>query len=288
MRELILAAVAVGCLAAIIYNGIGSASSSVTGGLTTEFIAASLRDQEAAAGASLDVKYSETVSTEGSGTTVWKWRYVRTPEALQAEREDPRGVVERESYDRATGEWRLLQTRPDGRVGGRVRDGLRGVFLQQDLLETTRYPLPVGMTQKVALVDWVERGQLSEQTEDIDGHQCWRVEVTDSSLPQAVTKYVLWLDASMGFCPRRIDIVWAERPPKVITFDDYKEIRPGFWFPGQMVLQGTTNGGAKNTVVCKVEEVTAGTAIPKETLIITFPSGTPIQVGDPAVQIHQP
>ena len=240
----------------------------VSGAPTVDFIAAALRNQ---ASASIEAKYS---------LSDWlKYHYIRTPEALSMTRTfETNGEVIQSSYDFGSRENRRLSTQTDGTLVGRVETWLGDPFVNLDCLDGALFVLPWGEEGPRPLSEWVLSGQVLPDQEDVDGHRCWRVEV--SKPIKGMDRYSVWVDPHAGFCPRRIEIASPERTgPTVIKFLDYKELAAGIWFPMKQVNEiPTEKEDEKHTSIRTVSEATAGKTFLKDSLLVKFPSGTKLYV----------
>lgn len=240
---------------------------------TAEFLAAALRNQELACGQSLEVRYTCETHKVGDGMPyddVRKFYYVRTPEALYADVEKQNGKKIVYSYDRGTQEYRMSSGSQSGRIG----EGLADPFGCREFLETTRYYLYEG-----PLCESIKSGTVREQMEKIDGHDCLRVEI--STARGTLEKYIVWVDPTIGFNPRRIEFVWKEERPTVVMFEEYAQIDGGFWFPKKQVNEYFDTGlNAAYTQTNIVDTVSTGRTIPKDQLTVKFPSGTTVLRAD--------
>ena len=241
---------------------------------TIEYITAALAHQEAA---SLEVTY--TFSSEGK--ELGKVRYVRTPGMLLRVDE---GFILYDatkrscSYDREKLEFRSLAVKKDGGNIGRIDTILADPFRQQDMMDTARFPLPhKDLSTEGILLEWVASGEVSPNKEDIDGHSCWRIEVADPI--RAISKYIIWLDPDIGFCPRLIDFIWKDGHTGHHSFKDYTKVSNGIWFPGKLEITSVDKTEAY-FLLCKVDTVRSNFQIPKDELTVKFPSGTRVSIGD--------
>ena len=263
-------------------GGIHSSSESaptVSDTPSAEFIAAALRSQESAV---IEVKYSKsTYGLSDEPAIHWlKTHYIRTPEVLWATQTwmvSSREVQET-SYDFATGENRRLTTRQDGTHVGRVETEISDPFTNLDLLDPVRYPLYWDEAGFRPLSGWVLRGCVLPEQEDIDGFNCWRVDVAEPM--RGIQRYSIWVDPNIGFCPRRVEMATGERSvPTAAKFQDYRELAGGVWFPMKQVNEGDAGGGKRYTSILTVSEANAGKTFPKDSLLVKFPSGTELYVG---------
>lgn len=246
---------------------------------SAEFFAVALRQHESR---TLDLVYTTTV-----GKLTCKTRYVRTPEMLY--REDtfyypagsmPAVTFSKHSYNRATEEFRTLSV-VDNVKEGWITHGLQDPFWQQDMLDPVRFPLPpyAQGTSDGTLSSLLSFGNVSETREAVDGYLCWHVVLPTSQ--KEIVRYDVWLDENIGFCPRRIDFVWSSGSPTIYHFRDYTASDNGLWFPRELVVESPARDDVPaNTVVCKVESMQVGRAIPKSELEVQFPSGTPVFIGE--------
>lgn len=244
---------------------------------SAEFLGAALSDQ---AKASLDVNYVMLAPDGSEGIRV---HYVRTPSVLF--REDTNlvsGVVIKASYDVDKNEYRSLQTWPQRSEGaGWVTAQLRGALNRQDSVETALFPLyaaePNGLSNTV-LKTLVSKGSVASAMEDVDGSACWRVEIVDET--GTGMKQVAFLDPRIGFCPRRIQFRSSKGELQSSnTFLDYSEVSSGIWFPGRIKTEFAAALGYPSQERV-VKAVRCGVEASKQDLIIKFPSGTRVQLGD--------
>lgn len=246
---------------------------SANGMPTPEFIAAALRHQEFSCGQSLEVLYEQEITKRDGSISKSSCRYVRTPEALLRERkrEDYAG---KESIDRANGEWRYLYT-VSGRTTGEIRSIPGGQFCDTQCIDPQLYYLG----RPGQLANAVKLGEIAETKEQVDGHECWRIEVRASD-----RKHVIWVDPNIGFCPRRVEGIMTGSGDAYssASFHDYKAVGDGVWFPMRQTIESPWKGwpDGKLTTINIVREVNLGTSYPKQELIVSFPSGTRVLVGD--------
>lgn len=173
------------------------------------------------------------------------------------------------SYDRSTDECRIANQQPTGGFTGRISSGMRGVLGETDLLETVLYPLPEG-----PLCYMLRAGVPSSQMEKIDGYDCVRIEIPTQR--QTLEKYTVWLDPDIGYNPRKVEFVQKSSQPDIILFKDYKQIGNGVWFPTKQTLRYGSNIAASETFVVEntVTQINICSPIPKEEVLVDFPSGT--------------
>lgn len=243
-------------------------------GVTGEFIAAALRDQEARCGV-LDVEYTGVWSRDGSKDPAdyekANYRLLRSPLALRVDKHTTDGRFDEASYDRQSAEYRRLRGTGKEAGEGEISQGLMSPFCTPELLETSGYLL-----DGIPLREQILRGTVSEKTEEIDGHTCWRVDIPASR--SDVEKYVVWVDQSIGFCPRRIVSMWKDMEPENVVFSNYAGLGDGVWFPKKQTLTygSIAKKGATFTVVNTVTKLSRKQAVPKSDVILAFPSGAKV------------
>jgi len=248
-----------------------------------EFLAAAMRAQEAASGRSLDVRYTdepEAVSPEGDRYRRVR-RYVRTPDVLVLENTDEirkQGNADwtafhrsKLSYNRTTHEVRSVTYKTPGPsssiVAAETSHSIAEPFVpgvsEINFLDTvTKY------TVGKRLCDDVAEGQVSDGQEEVDGRMCWKV-----SLPQRVPHNpycIVWLDSSLGCCPRRIDYmtddgIWAR-----VRLQDYREAGNGVWFPMHTII--SSEPGSKRVNHCLVQSVSVDQPLSDDDLTVVFPA----------------
>ena len=199
----------------------------------------------------------------------------------------------------------MLNTKENGTHSGSVlRPWLGAPFAAPGLFDPVLFVLPWGTEGPRPLYERILSGDVLPEQEEIDGHPCWRVDLT-----QPRVRHSIWVDPDVGYCPRRIEIVPAgdEGPMaiKVISYQDYTELAAGIWFPMKHVLEfpvapspeGTTASvqpapgypdslneanivplTERKTETRIASEATAGKVFPKDALLVKFPSGTKVRV----------
>ncbi len=203
---LVLWLVILGGYASTLQAGIRAAQNSLPEGVPpAEFIAAAMQNQEALCGGSLEVEYTNQWQIENGNepgdNKTRTHRYVRTPEVLRADKTRvSTGHRMDVSYDRQSGEYRYLIHGTAEEPSGVISQGLQNPFGRQDFFETVRFGLHEGR-----LYQRIGEGTVLEQTETVDGYECWRVEIPTSYL--SLQEYVVWVDSSIGFNPRKIEFV---------------------------------------------------------------------------------
>ncbi|MGC8862071.1 MAG: hypothetical protein ACP5R5_04750 [Armatimonadota bacterium] len=250
---------------------------------TPDFLAAALGYQESVP---IDVRYK----LGENGKDFMEVHYVRTSEFMRREDRELAGeVVIQSYYDRATDDFRSLKTGRGSKEGvGFVSLGTFDQLSQTDTLDPVLLPLPGARSNRsgdVALRSWVGRGEVVG-TEDVDGHACWRVEVRPEVRGRSIKKHIIWLDPTVGFCPRLVKIVWRTGGASVFRFEDYFEVCPGIWFPRALTCKVPPDpgdeiepGGEKRTLLyARLEDVKCGATMSKEDATVRFPSGARVRV----------
>jgi len=259
---------------------------------TADFIAAAMKSQ---ASASIEVRYS---------LGGLKYHYIRTPEALSmTETYSDSGDVKQSSYDFSARETKTLTTKEDGtRTGTVLRPWLGDPFHSPSLLDPVLFVVPWGAEWPRPLYERISSGVVLPEQEEIDGHPCWRVDMTQ---PTNHKRCSIWVDPDVGFSPRRIEIVPTneDKGPSVISFKEYKELAPGIWYAMKQVSEfstslpeGTTSvvlgaGGDSSksadtgpitwrrmTHTRTASEASTGKSFSKSSLLVEFPSGTKVFV----------
>ncbi|MHB0999289.1 MAG: M56 family metallopeptidase [Armatimonadota bacterium] len=259
------------CIGLVVAVGLGLVTfRSFAGGnlLSAEAIGTAMKTQESLAGA-LVVKY--TIETEGSPSysgevTRRVVTYTRTPKAflkeVVVEKLDsgnwiPSGESGKYSYDRISREGRSLGPQMVPTI---TKNDLPGAMLSDpSLMETVTRLLP----ERPLYLMVRKYGSVAGQ-EEVDGHTCIKIKVA-ISLPKAlmmkesnVMPYMVWVDPSIGFCPRRLDYYARKERYVSISMSDYREISPGVWFP---MIQKTIAEQTNRKFVSKVQEVKANASM---------------------------
>jgi len=208
--------------------------------------------------------------TTGSGNKVTRY-YVRTPEAVYLretyEKPGTSTAVQEYSLDKSTREYRGLG-RATGRIASMPIGGLQG----QDLHDPIGFALfPDANGVIYSLSDWVRKGEVYPEKERIGDYECWRVEIKNDI--GAVKGYRIWMDPQIGFCPRRIQIVWGDAV-STHDFEEYTDLGSGVWYPMRMISTPKTPKWRAFQLVSTVQEIAAGKPFVKSDLIVRFPRGT--------------
>jgi len=185
-----------------------------------EFFAHALTHQEQLCGRSLDVTYTFWIDNNHHSDC----RYVRSFDTLFLERKS--GLRDtRSRLDRNSKEFRQVTIPKDGgHSEGIIDDKFAGDLGNRVIPDVVLFPVDVG-----TLSELVSRGKVESDKQDINGSSCWLIEIPSKYNPDEV--YRVWLDPTIGYCPRRIEILRANRLPQTIDFLLYKDLANGLWLP---------------------------------------------------------
>ena len=232
---------------------------------SAEFIAQALIDQEQLCGQSLDVAYTITINNAHHSDC----RYVRTPDTLFLDMKKE-SSLRRCRLDRNSKESRRV-TIPNngGTISGVIDNKRAGELGNRDIPDPVRYNLDV-----VTLPELIRRGEVQADKQDIDGSSCWLIETPSKYMPDTV--YRVWVDPTIGFCPRRIEISWPHKQPSIIDFLQYKDLGNGVWFPMEIhnkfqFVHGDTNEMLES--VESIKDVKIDQTVSKSELDVVFPKG---------------
>jgi hypothetical protein len=131
----------------------------------------------------------------------------------------------------------------------------------------------------VRLIDLLERGEATVSPDQIemDGKKCWVVQAGE---------YKLWLDASCGFMPRRLEQRYHDghgQPTTQYYISNYElaEVRPGIWAPIRAKLtdsaindDGSLTPSTTEKMIHHVVSVNTGFA--DDAFVLVFPVGTSV------------
>lgn len=222
-------------------------------------------------------------------TTPTPVRYVRSPGALYRVNYRTTGTVEKSSErTNVTHVAELRQKRhmPDGTYEGFIdRQAVLGAWVAIDRIETVMYPCHLRRDDPSTgfLYGWIKYGKVSETTELIDGHECWKVDITDTG--DCITNHwEIWLDPSVGFCPRRIKgsgtTVSTGDFTNVIDSKNFQEIAEGIWFPTEQVLVKNIpdHDIRDRTSIYRATEANGNKTFSEQDLTVQFESGMEVTV----------
>ena len=214
-------------------------------------IAAALNDQQQTA----PVRISFSVS-HSDDTDVYDYEYIRTAD-IQYIRAERNGDYSFSYFDRKRSIGRRFVSE-GGEKSGLISTDIAGMPLNY-----AGIPDPVLCLLHMGyLVDVVSQGTVSREKKQIDGHDCWQVEINKGD-----EKYIVWLDPTIGYCPRRTETSWPDSV-QTCTLLDYKNIGNGIWFP--MIVRWTTTEAKVNSA----QPITDAESLK---LDIDFPSGTKVE-----------
>lgn len=179
-----------------------------------------------------------------------------------------RGGIHTQWYDAHTHEGREMLVTPRGINSGCVFAGKPGPLLIGSVM-----PDPIIRSiESQPLVEALKRGEVTDFQETVDGYACWRVLIPSREV--SYDRFVVWVDPSIGFLPRRIEFAHDKRRSSFQSFTEYKQLRAGVWFPMRM---SRWDAGGQETNVSTVTQVHSGDALPKDSLKIVFPSGMRVE-----------
>ncbi|MDO8587290.1 MAG: hypothetical protein Q7T82_09645 [Armatimonadota bacterium] len=248
---------------------------------TADYLSAALVDQLSKSGGSIVADYTYDPGAGAEDRTIMSFHYVRTPNALRLEELGP-GPVQRmvSTMDRQSNEYRQLQVETADRSWGSVNNKLVGGLFGIQITIDPIYRFVDGSP----LFETIRRGKVSPDQESIDGHPCWRVEILPKDETERVYKgYVVWLDPSVGFNPRKVK--WNQKDdlprPNVLNtevkFLDYQDVGDGLWFPQRAEFVTTWDNGNTQTGEARITGLEAGKNIPPEDVVVKFPTGTKVK-----------
>jgi len=241
-----------------------------------KFVAASLRNQETACGASLEVEYTRVAErTDASGNLLERgekqYRYIRTPNALRADTLVNGKVVHQAFQDRATKAWREVSIYDSGCVAAEGQ-GIGEPFLNTEFFETSRYLL-----EKKPLSEWILKAKVVSPKEMLDGRECLKLHI--DNIVSRPTGFDIWLDPAIGYNPRRIDKIIRPGDVVTINYEQYEPITNKVWFPKRMVVRSIEPEFRWNIkVVNTVTKISVGKAYTLEQLRPVIPSGAEVHV----------
>lgn len=135
------------------------------------------------------------------------------------------------------------------------------------------YNLPAG-----ELIDLIGGGTVSPNRENIDGHECWRVDIVPGNESYKTHTYTVWIDPNVGFCPRLIE----ERREGVVflrvSFSDYTNIGSRTWFPMHIRWVTKTPSAEDSVSVAKALTARVVPESASQMLDTSFPSGTRFKI----------
>lgn len=240
---------------------------------TPDFLAAAIEDQAAAAGISVEVAY--TYAPEEAPEKIHRFRYVRTRDILYSEEERDDSVVARASFRRQVAEYRQLDVSKSGHSSGLISNQLQGVLNSLVVFDPV-----VRQVDEQSLAKAILRGNVSPEQESVGGSLCWRVEIPAANEPDVIRNVVAWLDPSVAFCPRRIELqhtaIYASEPT-VVDFIGYEEVGPGVWFPAEIRIKTYVVDKGLKSFVMRRTSLRLGESYPPDELKVSFPSGTEVE-----------
>lgn len=80
---------------------------------------------------------------------------------------------------------------------------------------------------------------------------------------------MVWVDPSIGFCPRRIDYYAGEERYISTRISDYKELSAGVWFPMRQSAD-TESASKKRVWIARVLEASSNVALKESEMRVNF------------------
>lgn len=230
---------------------------------TSDFVSASLTDQLQRSGIRMEYRMEHSDLGQSPLRT-----YIRS-NRIQYHRLGSEQIAVWSVFDRQDKIGRSLTYSTDkniylGSVDNRKDDNLNRASLPDPIL----YNLRGG-----DLLEMIGSGKVHGTPENIDGHDCWRIDIEDT---QRNSTYTVWVDSTIAFTPRKIVSNSPNQQCTTAVFRDYKELKGGVWYPMNMRWEvvGYTKTTAKATI--SVDVVTIDTIDPLTYVSPEFPSGTKV------------
>ena len=268
---------------------------------SADYFSAALHTQEGGCGGSIEVRYEVVPTTTkipsgsldqgadkpmlvNAATGV---HYIRTSSRQFAEEVlsiDGKEVYRKKhSYDRNTGQSITFQQPAGDAVGSAVIGEGRGFFGGAVMLD----PVLTCWSEQ-PLADLCARGSVKGDMEQVDDRPCYRIDV--APVQGYVESHSVWLDPSIGFCPRRVAVLRADGSERVRTsFLDYRLAGEAVWFPWRVVIVcRDADGSVWNTADYRVSELNLGKTFADNELGVTIPPGTRVSVRGSGVAFTQP
>ena len=210
-------------------------------------------------------------------------RYIRTSEMLYRNGAKDEHSSERNGATESI-DVRMKQVSKDGVVlGGTSLHFPRFAWAGVDRIDHIMFPAfpRKDDPSTTFLYGWIKYGKVVPTQETINGHACWKVDITDTG-GSAADHLEVWLDPDLGLCPRRLKMhgrgATAAEFTRTVDWDDYVEIANGFWFPrSQNVVSNNPLSGYPDMRSLYTATKLDGTkTYTKSDLRVTFAPGTPI------------
>lgn len=213
------------CIAtALLILGVVYAQNDKQQGPNMEFVVAALKNQLHASGKTLEATYQY----QRAGGSILEVKYTRTPTRVMFIELEGEFLAEQSSYNTATGEMRRHERlKATGEHTGLISDSddlfnpLRTSWVMDPIL----YFVWEGF-----LLDTIGSGVMADVMEDVDGHPCYRIDITP--LDKEYEPYTVWVDPKIGYCPRQI--IKHRVNPTVAKLSDYTDLGGGIWCPNKI------------------------------------------------------
>lgn len=186
-------------------------------------VVAALKSQLHASGKTLEATYQY----QSTGGDVLEVKYTRTPTRVMFIEIVGPYIAEQSSYSPATAEVRRFERlKATNKLTGTVSADLDYPLRTSIVMDPVLYFVWEGF-----LLDKIRGGILADSKEDIDGHACYRIDITP--VDKTYEPYTVWVDPEIGYCPRQI--IQHTEKPSVAKLSDYVDLGGGIWFPKKIV-----------------------------------------------------
>lgn len=228
--------------------------------------------------------------------TVFERMYIRTPEVFyQNGWKGRQNSVERKGVTGLGEERSIDYTRGKIQVNGQIVEIAEGEELR--VVDDDANMWDMGIPETICfrtyprqddrdtwfLYGWLKYAKVAEKTEEIDGHECWKLDITDTG--DCIVKHMqVWVDPAIGYCPRKVVMEGMATGAagrevgefKIVDeFSDFVEVSKGIWFPGKKVnVRNQPNAGAINrTMTYTLKEVLKDRSFAKADVEVKFEPG---------------
>jgi len=240
---------------------------------SSEFISAALRSQLLAS--PIEISFSHSVTTIPDRVAYFRYIRVENEQLLEGKDPDNDARVSRIWFDKDKKLAKYFYPDDESDTLRGIIDSKKGNTLLAfaDLPDPIRYNFPAG-----ELIDLIGLGVVSETMEVIDGKDCWRVQIIPPANPGVDDdKYIVWLDPSIGFCPRRIEAQVTSERTNVAKLTDYQSLGSGIWYPMTVQWDLINNGEVSSSTNVKVNKADLVVESDLPNLEVKFPSGTEVE-----------
>lgn len=231
---------------------------------SAEFLSAALKRQLQSGPVEVNYVYTN----EGRPEKTRRCLYVRTSVKQYLESRIPDGTLSIQLFDAVQNSGRFLT------ISGNEKHAAIANRAERDERGYARLPDPLLFNfPNGTLCDLIGTGKVSTTTSMVDGHSCWRVEISpDSTRPYP--QYIVLVDPEIGFCPRLIESYFAKDFSLIALLSEYTDIGSGVWYPRRMQIKPTYEGVLASSRDVAVESVKFADEQQVNSLRVDFPSGT--------------